>query len=93
MSLCNDKNVSQQILRYLLRHPNARDTVEGISEWWILEEKIIQRYSEVQQALTKLVGQGFVLEKRIPNAGVFYCLNKDKKSLIKEIVENGNDFE
>lgn len=72
---------------YLLRHPNAQDTLEGISEWWILEETIIQKYSEVQEALGKLVGLGLILEKRVPNAGVFYCLNKKKRKQIQKIAE------
>jgi hypothetical protein len=90
MSLCNEQNLSQAILRYLLRHPNAQDTLEGISEWWILEERIIQKYVEVQAAIKKLVGEGFVIEKRIPHAGVFYCLNRDKKELIKELIDEEN---
>lgn len=86
MSFNNQQNLSQAILRYLVRHPNAQDTLEGISEWWILEDRIIQKYAEVQEALTFLVGQGFVLEKRIPNAGVFYCLNIEKKRQIEKLV-------
>lgn len=92
MYLCESKNVSQEVLRYLLRHPNAQDTLEGISEWWLLEERIIQKYTEVQEALKKLIEQGFVLEKRMPNGRLIYCLNKDKKNLIKEFIRNQENF-
>lgn len=90
MSLNDHQNLSQAILKYLLRHPDAQDSVEGISEWWILEERIMQKYAEVQKALKILVGQGFVLEKRTVNNGVFYCLNKAKKNQIEELLDNAN---
>ena len=80
------KEVSREILRYLLRHPDAQDTLEGISEWWLLEETIIRKYAEVEAALTKLVDRGFVLEKRVVNLGTLYCLNKIKAEQITEIV-------
>ena len=92
MFLGDPKNVSLEVLRYLLRHPNAQDTLEGISEWWILEERIIQKYAEVQQALKKLVEQGFVLEKQMPQGRVIYCLNKKKKNLIKEFIGSAENF-
>lgn len=93
MSLCNQEKVSQEILRYLLRHPDAQDTFEGIFEWWLFEEKLVRKYSEVQGALTKLVSDGFVLEKRLQNSNVLYCLDKSKKNLIEEIIEDESRFE
>jgi hypothetical protein len=80
------KEVSLEILRYLLRHPDAQDTLEGISEWWLLEETIIRKYTEVEAALSKLVDLGFVLEKRVVNLGTLYCLNKFKADQITKIV-------
>lgn len=80
------KEVSREILRYLLRHPEAQDTLEGISEWWLLEETIIRKYAEVQAALRNLVDRGFVLEKSVVNLGTLYCLNKVKREQIAEIV-------
>ena len=80
------KEVSREILRYLLRHPDAQDTLEGISEWWLLEETILRKYAEVQAALATLVDRGFVLEKRVVNLGTLYCLNKVKSDQITKIV-------
>ena len=88
MPLTKQEKVSQEILRYLLRHPDAQDTFEGIFEWWLFEESIIRKYSEVQDALTDLVSRGFVLEKHAPDSIILYCLDKSKKSLIEEIIED-----
>jgi hypothetical protein len=86
------KEVSREILRYLLRHPEAQDTLEGISEWWLLEETIIRKYAEVEAALTNLVDQGFVLEKRVVNLGTLYCLNRIKTDQIKKLVREESEL-
>jgi len=93
MSLCEEEKVSQEILRYLLRHPDAQDTFEGIFEWWLFEERLVRKYSEVQGALTRLVSDGFVLEKRVQDSNMLYCLDKSKKNLIEKIVEDESKFE
>ncbi len=46
------------ILHYLRDHPQAKDGVEGIAQWWIGEEREI-----VEKALALLVNEG-VIEKR-----------------------------
>ena len=86
-SFVEKKNVSQEILRYLLRHPDAQDTLEGISEWWLFEERIIRKYAEVESALADLIKLGFVLEKPITNVGTFYCLNQVKRNEIRQLIE------
>jgi hypothetical protein len=89
MSLsAKNKNVSQEILRYLLRHPDAQDTLQGISEWWLLEERIMRKYAEVEAALEGLVNVGFVLEKRVANVGTLYCLNKIKRNQIEKVIDS-----
>ncbi|MBC7901552.1 MAG: hypothetical protein H7070_16035 [Saprospiraceae bacterium] len=91
--MSNRTQVSHEILRYLLRHPDAQDTLKGISEWWLLEERLIQKYTEVEEALVKLVSRGFVLAKRTPESGTLYCLNKGKANVIKKIIEGSNNFD
>ena len=86
------KEVSREILRYLLRHPDAQDTLEGISEWWLFEEMLIRKYAEVEAALASLVNRGFVLEKRVVNLGTLYCLNKVKADQITEIVHEDREL-
>ena len=86
------KELSREILRYLLRHPDAQDTLEGISEWWLLEETIIRKYAEVEAALTNLVDRGFVLEKRVVNLDTLYCLNKIKAAQITEIIHEKSEL-
>jgi len=36
----SNEDISLKILAYLLNNPNAQDTLEGISEWWLLDQDI-----------------------------------------------------
>lgn len=47
------------ILRYLNAHPDATDTVEGITRWW-LPVDCCADLGTVQSALSRLEAQGLV---------------------------------
>lgn len=55
--------MAERILEYLRNHPQARDSVEGIAEWWLLEQKIREATRDVDKALTDLVKRGLVSEQ------------------------------
>ena len=80
------EEISNAILHYLLRHPHAQDTLEGIIHWWILEERIYRRTLEISEVLRGLVEKELLIEKRISNSNVLYSLNEKKKSFIETIV-------
>jgi hypothetical protein len=63
------------ILGYLLRHPLGEDSIEGIVEWWLLEQRIMQANREVQQALAALRRRGFVVSRTIADGRTLYHLN------------------
>ena len=51
--------LKHQILRYLVEHPSARDSAEGIHAWWLSPEDDVMR-PEVDEALADLVERGWV---------------------------------
>ena len=65
-----------QILAYLAEHPEAQDTLEGIVEWWLLERQIKFQSDRVQAALSELVSQGLILEKKGPDLQKCYGINQ-----------------
>ena len=54
----NKLQIGYQIMAYLVDHPNARDTLEGIVEWWLLEREIKFETARVKEALSNLVAGG-----------------------------------
>ena len=68
-----------QILAYLNMHREAQDTVEGIAEWWLLEQRIRRVTKEVKKALVELVACGLVLERDGHDGHVHYCLNPETR--------------
>ncbi len=52
-------DVVEAILRYLHSHPDAADTVEGISRWWLPVEWCVDLRT-VLAALARLEAQGLV---------------------------------
>jgi hypothetical protein len=53
------ETLGQQILRYLLGHPGARDSAAGIRVWW-LQPGCEATAAEVEDALEELVDRGWV---------------------------------
>lgn len=60
--------ITDEIVRYLSAHPNAADTVKGITTWWLAREGGIPDVQEVEAALEYLVIKG-VLAKRVKADG------------------------
>jgi hypothetical protein len=46
------------ILRYLESCPNACDTAEGVSQWWIPQQRLVDSTNAVADALDRLVERG-----------------------------------
>jgi hypothetical protein len=76
MCKTNKTHVAQELLNYLARHPDAHDTLEGILEWWLLEEKIRRRAIEVKDALAELVKNGLIHERKGKDARTHYSVNR-----------------
>jgi hypothetical protein len=63
--------VADQILSYLARNPHARDTLDGIRQWWLLNNASSPP-KDVEDALKALVKQGCVFESEGPDGNVHY---------------------
>ena len=71
----NTSDIANEILQYFNQHPNASDTIEGIS-MWILRNEDIQ---SVKFALNYLIDSGKVQCKTLQNGSIVYLkLNSTK---------------
>jgi hypothetical protein len=81
-----ESQVAQEILRYLIEHPDAKDTFEGIAEWWLLERTIQQQKLEVKLELIELAARKLILERRGNDGHVYYRVNPRKKKQIAALI-------
>lgn len=65
----SEPKLADEILKYLLRYPEAEDTVEGIAEWWMAEQRARWTVDEVREAMKELVAKGLVVESPAVRSG------------------------
>jgi hypothetical protein len=82
----NVTRVAFNILAYLARHPEAKDGLEGIAEWWILEQHVVNQTALVVAALETLVRKGWLVAEKKAGRGRIYGINPDKASEIEKLV-------
>lgn len=75
------KRVYHDILAYLLENPDAGDTLDGIVEWWLLNQRIRFETQTVSQAVAKLVADGLIIEQRGPDSRIIYRANRTSESI------------
>lgn len=74
-ALDTEEKTAYEILDYLLKHPNSKDTLEGIAEWWLEMHYIDYGVDLVAVALTHLCSKGIIQEKRGAGPRAYYELN------------------
>lgn len=101
MSAINISELAYEILAYLFKNPDARDTKVGIAGWWLLTQHIereIQRQTpKVEKALDELVSKKLIIAEG-PSKGLqdknssdkgfptYYRLNQRKRKEISELL-------
>lgn len=86
LPMATKNSISEEILNYLFKHPDANDTLEGITEWWLLSQRISYEMKRVEAAVLKLVEEGWIIEIKGENSTVHYRLNPKKSKEFKSYV-------
>ena len=55
--------IASEIERYLTAHPQAADDINGITQWWLLRQRLSEHTDNVKKALMLLISKGSVIEK------------------------------
>lgn len=87
------REACQYILGYLLDNPDASDTLDGIMEWWLLNQKIRFETRIVFQAVNKLVADGLIVEQQGLDSRTIYRVNRseDIKGILCEMRNLSDD--
>ncbi len=95
MSLVNNESgpeeahvaeLKRHVLGYLIDNPGARDTMEGLSQWWILQQSIEQESARVRKAVEQLVAEGLLLESAGPDGRAHFQVNPQAESTILDLL-------
>ena len=81
--IANVASLSDEVLSYLVKHPQAQDTMEGIAEWWLLEQRITVVVRNLEPVLHNLVESGFLLASKCEEGRFYYRLNRQMEREIR----------
>jgi hypothetical protein len=73
-SAAAERAIAREILGYLENHPEAKDTLEGIAEWWLSHRRHERR--AVERAVALLLSYGAILETRRRGLPPYYQANR-----------------
>lgn len=81
------QTLKRQILLYLVEHPDAKDTREGIVKWWVPAGRGETEEERIQETLKDLVERGWVVQRETATSKEIYRLNKEQLPHIRKFLE------
>lgn len=79
--------VARAILDYLHQHPDAQDTLGGIAEWWLADDKVKTRTVTIKEALDELIENGFVFAQKGKDLQIRYRMNEQRLNDIETLLK------
>ena len=80
----------EEILRYVVAHPGAKDTVDGIQKWWLPRRISEEGQGKIAKSLKLLVAKGWLIARRPPQSETIYSLNENSLQEINHFLNEGN---
>ena len=59
------QSVATEISRYITKRPNAAETAEGVTNWWISRQRIEESVEVVENALEYLVAEKSLVKREL----------------------------
>ena len=82
-----EKRSAREILLYLENHPRAKDTLDGISHWWLLSELSARKLQSIERTISYLLSKNLILATRRKGLPVYYGRNPRKRKHISNILK------
>ncbi len=82
-----EKELCQDILGYLARRPGSEDSLEGIAQWWLLEQRLEAEMARVKRALDHLVAWGLLISHRGSDGRKYYRRSPRQNDLATAVKE------
>jgi DNA-binding transcriptional ArsR family regulator len=74
-------------LHYLHDHPDSKDTLKGIAQWWLLREWTEKNLRMIEESLYILLSENLIVETRREGTQPYYELNRGKEERILEFLK------
>jgi hypothetical protein len=68
----------REVLQYLIKNPDAKDTLEGIHKWWLRKGHSERGKDEVQKAVDLLTSKGWLRKRGTSPSKDIYGINRDR---------------
>jgi hypothetical protein len=82
----HDWDLAREILRYLETHPAAKDTVDGIAQWWLMRAGGTSGRRHVEHAVALLCTHNLILETRRTGLPPYYQRNPQQREAIVRLL-------
>lgn len=79
---------AREILSYLVEHPDAKDTAEGIMKWWFSKADTEREKDEVQEAIDFLVEKRWLVVREIADSKKIYGVERERLGEIKAYLKD-----
>lgn len=83
-----ETELARAILQYLQVHRDAKDTLQGIAQWWLLKEWTEREFQQIEGSISHLVSRGLLVERRREGLPSYYWLNRSKQDEISRILNS-----
>jgi hypothetical protein len=80
--------IGQRVLSYLITNSDAGDTLEGIVEWWLMEQKIRDSTAEVKEALEEFTQKQLIVKYQSGDGRIHYRINRGKEKEIQDFLDS-----
>jgi hypothetical protein len=80
--------IAIRILAYLAENPDAEDTLEGITEWWLLQQNLMIELKRVRTALGELKSKDLITEVTGLDERIYYRVNNGKYEEIQKVLKD-----
>ncbi len=77
--------IAFKVLEYLNESPDAQDTSEGITTWWLPQVDIQYQSSEINHILNQLTAKNLLLEN-FQSGSLTYKINPNKRDEISALL-------
>jgi hypothetical protein len=82
------KELAEEILQYLIDHPNAQDTLKGVVSWWLLKGTIKHQTALVKEVVDQLVADGLVIAQQGSDSQTLYKINRRRRRKIISLLRH-----